>query len=854
LPGGVVVSEATRRLAGDWFAYRDLGRRLLKGIDEPVPIIEVSGETTVETRFAAIRAAHLTPFVGREHEIALLLDRWRLSVEGEGQIVVLSGEAGIGKSRIAERLRERISTGDCLRIRYQCSPHHSDSALYPVIVRLRAAAGIMPTDPPSLSLDRLERLLRLGSGAETLPLFAALLGVPSDGRYEPLDLSPELQKARTLRALSEQLFLAAAAQPVLFLVEDTHWIDPTTHELLDALIEPIGRARVMLVVTARLEFQHPWSAHAHVATLALTRLGQRDCSAMITRMTGESALPEEIARAILANADGVPLFVEELTKSVLELGLLNSHGPLPPLAIPATLQDSLMARLDRLSTARDLAQIGAAIGREFDYALLSEVAGMPEPAIRDALARLEQAGLIFRLGAPTEATYTFKHALVQDAAYSTLLRSRRQQLHRLIADALERTRPQLLAEQPEVLARHLTEAGLAEPAALQWLSAGQLAMSRSAAAEAAAQFARGIATLEGMAAGPERDAIELDLQIALAVANAAARGYSAAATEAAFERALVLIKQTPGDARELPIRRGLAICHWMQGHLAEAVAVILEPLEHARETGDAIAICFAHLALTIFGMWKGEHGKAERHVLTARDHYDPDAHRTSAVHTGTDTGCQFEIRLMLLRAFGGDPAAADRHQDAALRLAEALGNAANLVNSMHHAALRHLIERDASRAVSLAQRMAAFSDEYGMAYWSVLARAFQGAALTASEPAAALGLMRPNRQKLEAARAFYLHPILLCFEAEALIGLGRLDEAERTLDEALSHAQQSGCCWWDPELHRTRAMLASEAGDAARSREELLRAIAIAEVQGSEAMRRRAVYDLAGMRDKGANN
>jgi class 3 adenylate cyclase/predicted ATPase len=846
--GGIVVSEATRRLAGEWFAYRDLGRRVLKGIDEPVPIIAVVGERPAGSRFTATRAAHLTPFVGREHEIALLLDRWRLAAEGEGQVVLLSGEAGIGKSRISERLRERIGAGDCLHIHYQCSPYHTDSALHPAIVQLRVAGGITPTDPPSLSLDRLERLLRPGSGAETLPLYAALLGIPSDGPYEPLDLSPELQKVRTLRTLAEQLFLAAASQPVLFLVEDAHWIDPTTHELLDAVIEPIGRARILLVVTARPEFRHPWSAHAHVATLTLTRLGQRDCAAMISRMTGESQLPEEIARAILANADGVPLFVEELTKSVLESGLLNSNGPLPPLTVPATLQDSLLARLDRLSTARDIAQIGASIGREFDYALLTEVAGTPEAAIIDALERLEGAGLIFRRGAPPASIYTFKHALVQDAAYSTLLRSRRQQLHTLIAGALERVRPQLIAEQPEILARHLTEAGLAEPAARQWLRAGQLAMSRSAAAEAAAQLTRGVAALGGMAVGSQRDGLELDLQMALAVANTAARGYAAAVTQAAFERALALIKQTPGDPRELPIRRGLAICHWMQGQLAEAEAVILEPLEQPRETGDAVATCFAYLALTILGMWKGEHGKAASHVLTAREHYDPDAHRTSAAHTGTDTGCQFEIRLMLLRAFGGDSAAADRHQDAALQLAEALGNAGNLVNSMHHAVLRHLIERDAARAVSLAERMAALCDEYGMAYWSVLAQAFKGAALAASEPAAALELMQPNRQKLELARAFYLHPILLCFEAEALIGLGRLDEAEGTLDEAVSRAKHSGCCWWDPELHRMRAMLASERDDAARAREELLRAIAIAEVQGSEAMRRRAVSDLAGLR------
>jgi len=843
--GGVVVSEATRRLAGDWFAYRDLGRRLLKGIDGPVPIIEVAGESPVETRFAAIRAAHLTPFVGREHEIGLLLDRWRLSVEGEGQIVVLSGEPGIGKSRIAERLRERISTGDCLRIRYQCSPHHTDSALHPAIVQLRAAAGIMPTDPPSLSLDRVQRLLRPGSGAETLPLLAALLGIPSDGRYEPLDLSPELQKARTLRALAEQLFLGAAAQPVLFLVEDAHWIDPTTHELLDTVIERIGRARVLLAVTARPEFQHPWTAHAHVATLALTRLGRGDCSAMIARMTGESKLPEEIARAILANADGVPLFVEELTRSVLESGLLSSDRPLPPLAVPATLQDSLMARLDRLSTARDIAQIGAAIGREFDYALLMEVTPMPEAAVCDALARLEEAGLIFRRGAPPETSYTFKHALVQDAAYSSLLRSRRQQLHALIANGLERIRSESIARQPEVLARHLTDAGLAEPAARQWLRAGQQAMSRSAAAEAAAQLARGIAALDGMAAGSERDTLELDLQIAAAAANGVAHSYAAAATEAAFLRALELLRARPDDAREFPVRRGLAAGYAIQGEMARSEAVAIAALERAQTTGDPAAMCFVFLMLAFVHLMMGRFAEGEQETLEAEKHYDAQADRAAAAHTGLDSGGNIALRLMLSRTFRSDRPGANKFMQRALDLAEQLGHTGNLCNLLSWVALRYLVERDLQQALEVTDRMAALADEYGMAYYSMLSRVIRGAGLAITAPAQAAEIIEQNWPKLEAFRARYLYPTLLCFLAEALIRLGRPDQAAAALDQAVARAEQSGVRWWDPELHRVRALLARQAGDSARAREELLCAIAVAEAQGSEAMRRRAICDLA---------
>src|SRR6516162_6846821 len=443
-PGGVVIAPATRRLAGDWFRYRDLGPRALKGIAEPVPLTQVLGERSAESRFAAIRAALLTPFVGREQEIALLLDRWHLAGEGEGQVVVLSGEAGIGKSRIAEILRERV--GDAgIHIRWQCSPNHTETALHPAIAQLTAAARIETDDPPAAKLEKLRRLIvATDPGPEDIvPLFADLLAIPTG--ETPATMTPEARGARTLRALAAQLFALARQKPVLFLVEDAHWIDSTTRELIDAVIEPIARDGVLLLATARPEFSNPWGSHSHVTTLALNRLGQRQSADLANHVAGGRELPEPVGRVIVERADGVPLFVEELTKSVLESGLLREadgrlvlDGPLPSLAIPTTLQGSLLARLDRLAATREVAQIGAAIGREFDYELLSEVAGLPDTQLRHSLSQLEAAGLVFRRGAPPEASYIFKHALVRDAAHDSLLNSRRRQLHARIAEAIER--------------------------------------------------------------------------------------------------------------------------------------------------------------------------------------------------------------------------------------------------------------------------------------------------------------------------------------------------------------------------------------------------------------------------------
>ena len=540
--GGVVIAPATRRLAGDWFRYRDLGTHQLKGVTEPVPVTQVLGERSAESRFAAIRAALLTPFVGREQEIALLLDRWHLAGEGEGQVVVLSGEAGIGKSRIAEILRERV--GDAgIHIRWQCSPNHTETALHPAIAQLTAAARIETDDPPAAKLEKLRRLIvATDPGPEDIvPLFADLLAIPTG--ETPATMTPEARGARTLRALAAQLFALARQKPVLFLVEDAHWIDSTTRELIDAVIEPIARDGVLLLATARPEFSNPWGSHSHVTTLALNRLGQRQSADLANHVAGGRELPEPVGRVIVERADGVPLFIEELTKSVLESGLLREadgrlvlDGPLPSLAIPTTLQGSLLARLDRLAATREVAQIGAAIGREFDYELLSEVAGLTDTQLRQALSQLEAAGLVFRRGAPPEASWTFKHALVRDAAHDSLLNSSRRQLHARIAEAVERRYPEIASTEPQLLAQHLAEAGFAERSARAWLEAGRLAASRSAPQEAALQFARGIDILQSAEMGLTHDRLELELQIGRGSACAAAFGHGAAETEASWVR------------------------------------------------------------------------------------------------------------------------------------------------------------------------------------------------------------------------------------------------------------------------------------------------------------------------------
>src|SRR5215831_9184939 len=440
-PGAVVIASTTHRLTGGLFEYRDLGTVALKGFAENIAAWQVLGSSTAESRFEALRTP-TTPLVGRQEEIELLLRRWDQAKRGDGCVVLISGEAGIGKSRIAQTFVERISARPHTRLRYFCSPHHQDSALYPSIAQLERAAGFRRDDTSEQRLDKLEAVLAQGTNdlRETVPLLADLLSVPIGDRYPPLNLTPQKRKERTLHAQVAQVEALSARQPVLMVWEDVHWSDPTTRESLDLLIDRVPALRVMVIITFRPEFAPPWLGRPQVTLLSLSRLPPRQRAEMIMGVTGGKALPTEIANQIVDRTDGVPLFIEELTKSVVESGLVTEVGDLYtmrgaalPLAIPTTLHASLLARLDRLAPTREVAQIGAALGRSFSHELISAVAGMPEQQLDDALQQLVRAELVFRRGAPPDAEYTFKHALVQDAAYGTLLRARRQELHGRIA-------------------------------------------------------------------------------------------------------------------------------------------------------------------------------------------------------------------------------------------------------------------------------------------------------------------------------------------------------------------------------------------------------------------------------------
>ncbi|MHC4067387.1 MAG: ATP-binding protein, partial [Planctomycetota bacterium] len=549
-PDQVVIGSTTHRLIGDLFDYRDLGLKSLKGIADPVPAWQVLGERAVESRFEAAHAGKLTGLVGREHELGLLLDRWMLVKGGEGQVVLLSGEAGIGKSRMVQALREHVRDQAHFRLRYQCSPYHSNSAFYPVIQRLERAAGFSAEDTTDAKLDKLEKLLELAADdiEAIAPLFAALLSLPAEDRYGPLELTPQQRRDQLVETMVDQLLALSRQRPVVFVLEDAHWIDPTTEYLLGEIMPLIADESVFMLITYRPSYTPPWASHAHLTSIVLNRLG-REQGAAIVRSVGGSRLADEFVERIVVRSGGVPLYVEELTKSVVE-ALSSGDEALAEDRIPATLQASLVARLDRLGDAKEIAQTGAVIGREFSHALLAAVADKSSIEVDTALDRLVQSELVLRRGTPPNATYTFKHALVQEAAYETLLKRTRQQYHHQVAGLLEKRFPETVATHPELVAHHYSEAGDATRAVHYWRSAGERARRLSANLEAIAYLTKGIEMLDGLPDDEERARQELALQASLGHANIVAKGHGAAGAEAAYARALELCGQL-GDVAEL---------------------------------------------------------------------------------------------------------------------------------------------------------------------------------------------------------------------------------------------------------------------------------------------------------------
>ena len=566
-PDCVLLSEATHRLVRGVFEFDALGPRALKGIAGPVEIFRACQERLVENRFEASRETGLTPLVGRASELGLLLDRWRQAAEGEGQTVLLSGEPGIGKSRIVQVLREQLATEPNNVLISQCSPYHTNTAFYPVAEQMARLAGFAREDDAAAKLDKLDRhFTEMGMEvARVVPLFAAALSIPTGDRYPPLDITPQEQKQRTIEALTERVIAVSQRAPVLFVVEDLHWADPTSNETLGKIIEASQSARVMVLGTYRPEFEPPWGGSGHVTALTLNRMGRHQAAALVAEVSGGKQLPDQVLDEIVAKTDGVPLFVEELTKTVLETGLMRDagdhfvlNGPLPPLAIPSTLRDSLMARLDRMAPVKEVAQIGACIGREFSHRLLAAVSRRAPAVLQDALDQLAGSELIFRQGTPPDAVYTFKHALVRDAAYDSLLKSERQTLHLAIATSLETDRAETAASEPDLLALHFTEAGLGARALPYWRAAGQRAAERFAHAEAASHYTQAVAGLIDLPDRADRVDEEIDLRLSLIASLRILDRY---------DDALRHLEQVQALATEHNRHAALARVHYLRGNI-----------------------------------------------------------------------------------------------------------------------------------------------------------------------------------------------------------------------------------------------------------------------------------------------
>jgi tetratricopeptide (TPR) repeat protein len=649
-PNTVVISDSTRRLLGNLFEFEDLGAKDLKGISAPMRAWTAVRPSAVDSRFEALHGAALTALVGREEELELLSRRWSRAKTGEGQVVLLSGEAGIGKSRLTAALLEHLASEPHTRLRYFCSPQHADSAFYPIISQMERAAGFVHDDIPQARLDKLDMMLaQTSTSKQNAALLAEMLSLPNDRRYPPLDLTPEQRRQRTLQALVSQMEALAGQSPVLMIFEDAHWSDPTSLEVVGRIVDRIATLRVLLLVTFRLEFTTPWIGQPRVTAVTLSRLPRRYIDAMIDGVIGNKLLLASIRQDIIERTDGIPLFIEEMTKAVLEAdsedAALRTAAAIPPpiLAVPASLQASLMARLDRLGPAKEIAQTAAAIGREFSHALLAAVVRKPEAELQAALNRLATAGLLFRQGIPPHTTYLFKHALVQDAAYGTLLRESRRSLHRRIAAALESQFPEIVESQPELLARHCTEAGLIEKAAGLWGKAGQRSLAQSALVEAVEQLSRAISQMATLRSTPELRREEIKVQVALINPLIHVKGYASPETKSAVERAHVLIERAEalGEPLEDPlllfsVLYGFWVANYVafNGDLMRELAA--QFLSLAEKQKAIVPRMTGHRIVGTTLLYMGDFAKARLHLDQALALYDPIEHRPLAARFGTD--------------------------------------------------------------------------------------------------------------------------------------------------------------------------------------------------------------------------
>ncbi len=867
-PDAVVIAAGTRRLVGDLFEYRELGAIDTNTGAEPMRSWQVLRASTVASRFEALRGSALTRLVGRDEEIDLLLRRWARAKAGDGQVVLISGEPGLGKSRIAAALAECLHAEPYLRLRYFCSPYHQDSALFPVIDQLGRAAGFARDDLPDSRLEKLEILLaRAAPPEEDVAFLADLLSLPGREHHKLPNLSPQRKKERTLEALIRQLEGLARRQPVVMVFEDAHWIDPTSRELLDLTVERVRNLAVLLILTFRPEFHPPWTGQPQVTMLALNRLDRHDRAVLSEQIAGGKALPDTVIDQIADRADGVPLFVEELTKSVLESGLLREEsdryvldGALPPFAIPTSLHASLLARLDRPASVRGVAQIGAAIGREFSYELLRAVSRLPEDELQAALARLVAAGLVFQRGAAPDAVYNFKHALVQDAAHGSLLRSSRQQLHAQIAEALEAHSPELMDSQPELFAQHYAEAGLVEKSVACWGKAGRRSVARSAMAEAAAQFHKGLDQLALLPDTLERQRRELELRSSVGAVLLAVKGYAAPETGHAYARARELWEQLGSPSEFLQILYGQSRYHMVRGELDLALRLDQDLLRLSRQRNNSGGLILGHYSAGANTALAGRFASSRLHLEEALAFYDPISHRSLVNQYGLNPKVGSQAYLGFDLFCLGYPDQALAESDAVIAEAQRLAHPPSLAVTLafgmlllslagENAALDERADQLVAALDERVDQLVAVATEQGFPFWRAEGAIYRGwVKVKNGDVKEGISLLRIGSAAYRATGAEIWIPHFIALLARAYEIAGKIEDAVTQLDEALQAVERTGERWFAAELNRHKGQLLLGQGHSGAAEELYREALTIAEEQGAKLWELRAAMSLARLR------
>ena len=862
-PNMVVLADDTRRLVGNLFELQDLGTPDLRGIAGSARAWAAVRPSAVESRFEALHTDALSPLVGREEELELLLRRWSRAKSGEGQVVSLSGEAGIGKSRLTVALLEQLTREPHMHLlRYFCSPQHTDSALYPVIGQMMRAAGFAHDDSPQAKADKLDALLAQSStSSQDAALFAEMLSLPNDGRYPPVEVEPQLRRQKTLEALGSQVEGLARINPVLMIFEDAHWTDPTSLEFLTRVVDLAVSHRFLVLVTFRPEFSPPWTGRPHVTALTLNRLTRRDVDSLIEGVVGNRSLPAGIRQDIIERTDGIPLFVEEMTKAVLDAeGESEAQRAVPeestPVgAVPASLQASLMSRLDRLGSAKEVAQVGAAIGREFPHMLLAALVRKPEAELDADLDRLVAAGLLFRQGTPPHASYLFKHALVQDAAYSTLLREPKRVLHARIAEILESQFAEIAESQPELLARHYTKANLIEKSARLWGKAGQRSQERSALIEAAEQLSQALAQIATLSSTPDLRREQIILQIALLNTLMHVKGYSAPETKAAVAQVRALIEQAErlGESPDdLSLLLSALFGQWIvnfisfNGDVARELAVRL--LAFGEKEGTAVPLMVGHRTMASTLAFMGDLVEARAHYNEALALYRPAEHRRLMTRFGQD----LRVTCLAFRSMDlwllGYPEAALKDADCALMEARQIEHAATLMFTLNFPILINTYCGNYDAANERIKELVVLAEEKGAPFRKAEGVLRRGYVLTLTGKATkAVEMVTSGIDLWRSAGSTIFTPEHQFMLAIAYADSGQFDQAWRCIGEAMTAMHATKERWCEAEAHRVAGEIAFKAPqrDVAKAQAYFEHSLTVARAQQAKSWELRAAMSLA---------